>query len=151
MAVDFNFNNLQSLLSNSMFIPGKEKLTLKEFGFFRYTNTSEKEAEFSIKDASGLIYGFVADSKERLLSTTVRDRSGVNTLKWIYDDFQNIDNKQFPMKMTAHLQSKEKSKGTVTILFSEPEINIQITTDFKIPAGYRLASFSQIIKSFEIK
>lgn len=151
MTVDFNFNNLQALLSNSMFIPGKEKLTLKEFGLFRYANTSGKEAEFSIKDASGLTYGFVANNGERLLSTTIRDRSGVNTLKWIYDDFQNIGNKQFPMKMTARLQSEEKNKGSVTILFSEPEINVQVTADFKIPAGYRQASFAQIIQSLEIK
>ncbi|MDR2385207.1 MAG: DUF4292 domain-containing protein [Tannerella sp.] len=150
-AVDFNFNNLQALLSNGMFIPGKEKLTSEEFEFFRYATSSEKEAEFSIEDAAGLIYKFVVDSEEKLLSTTVKDNSGTNTLIWIYDDFQNIANKRFPFKMIADFQSDKKHKGSVTLLFSEPEINTRITADFKIPAGYKQTSFSQIIKSLEIK
>ncbi|MDR0835092.1 MAG: DUF4292 domain-containing protein [Tannerella sp.] len=151
MAVDFNFNNLQALLSNSMFIPGKEKVTPKEFRLFRYTNSSGKKAEFSIKDATGWIYRFAADSEEKLLSTTVKDNSGENTLKWVYDDFQKVGNTQFPMKMTAQLQSEEKNMGTVRLSFSEPEINTSITADFKIPAGYRQVTFSQFIKSLEIK
>jgi hypothetical protein len=151
MAIDFNFNNLQALLSNSLFMPGKEYLTSKEFKLFRYTSHSGKDAEFSIEDAMGLIYRFIADSEEKLCLTTVRNNSGTITLKWKYDDFQNIGNKRFPMKMTINLRLSEENRGDVTLLFSDPEINTRITTDFKIPAGYRQVTFSQIIKSLEIK
>jgi hypothetical protein len=151
MAVDFNFNNLQALLSNSMFMPGKEKLTPKEFRYFRYKKNSGKEAEFSIKDVTGLIYRFVADGDEKLLSTTVGNISDVNTLTWNYNDFRNLGNKQFPMKMIARLQSDEKDKGIIKLSFSEPEINIRMADDFKIPAGYKQVTFSQIIKSLEMK
>ncbi|MDR3266218.1 MAG: DUF4292 domain-containing protein [Tannerella sp.] len=151
MVIDFNFNNLQALLSNSMFIPGKDKLDAKAFRFFRYTKSRGKEAEFSIKGTTGFTYRFVADSEEKLLSTTIRDNSGVNMLKWDYDNFQNMGDKRFPAKMTAHLLSDEKEKGTVTLLFSDPVIDTQITTDFKIPAGYKQVTLSQIIKTLEIK
>jgi acid phosphatase class B len=151
MAVGFNFNNLQALLSNNMFMPGKEKLTPNEFRFFRYNKKSGREAEFSIEDVRGLIYRFVADGDEKLLSTTVEDNSGVNTLKWDYSDFQNVGNKQFPMKMTARLQSDEKDKGMVKLSFSVPEIDSRIADDFKIPAGYKQVTFSQIIKSLDMR
>jgi hypothetical protein len=88
------------------------------------------EAQSSTKDMTALTYRF----------TTGRDQSPVS-----------ITIKPSPMKMTAHLRSDEKDKATVTLLFSEPETNARITADSKIPAGYRQITFSQIIKSLEIK
>ncbi|MDR2145980.1 MAG: DUF4292 domain-containing protein [Tannerella sp.] len=150
-AVDFNFNNLQALFTNKIFLPGHNELTTKQFSNFRYARDSERKAEFMTEDATGLIYRFVADGSEKLLSTVIEQNTEKNMLKWLYDDFQNIDNQKFPMKMTASLTGDEEEHGSVTLLLSDPELNKPITTDFKIPSGYERVTLSQILKMLELK
>jgi hypothetical protein len=147
-AFDFNFHNLQSLFANNLFIPGENGVSSGQFRRFRLSKNKDF-ASLKIKDETGLMYTFMADGEEKLLSASVRDKSGDYSLTWDYSDFQPVGKQQFPFRMDAELTAGNRKQGVVTLTFSPPEINSPLTTDFNIPQGYRRVTFSQIIKLFD--
>jgi hypothetical protein len=146
--IDFNFNNLQALFANNLFMPGESDLSAGQFRRFRMTKDMHS-VSLKIKDKTGMLYTFTADEDEKLQSTSIHDKSEKHALRWDYSDFRAIDNQRFPFRMEAELTSDDKKQGIVTLTFSLPEINSPLNTDFNIPAGYKQAPFSQIIKLLE--
>ena len=143
--IDFNFQNLQALFTNQVFVPGENEISSKHFRRFRMTK-DDNTANLKLKDRNGIFYTFTANADEKLLSTNIEDPSNKQSLTWNYNDFNLINKQQFPMKMTAQLLKGNISQGTATLTFSSPEINIPLTTDFKIPSGYERVTSEQIIK-----
>ena len=143
--IDFNFQNLQALFTNQVFVPGESEISSKHFRRFRMTK-DDNSAELKLKDRNGIFYTFTAGADEKLLSTNIEDPSNKQIITWNYTDFQTINKQQFPFKMTARLLEGDISQGTATLTFSSPEINSPLTTDFKIPSGYERVTSEQIIK-----
>jgi hypothetical protein len=146
MDIDFNFQNLQALFTNQIFIPGQSQLSAKQFRQFRITKGS-RSAEFQHKDRSATLYTFKADGDEKLLSTQIESEPENRQLTWDYSQFQTVDNQSFPMKMTARLTSGDQVQGTTTLTFSTPVINSPLSLDFVIPSGYNRVALNQIIQS----
>jgi len=144
MAVDFNFQNLQALLTNQLFVPGENRIASNHFRRFRITNNSN-QAEFQFRDIHESSFTFTADGDEKLLSTKIEFEQQM--LSWQYSQFQAIDDQIFPMKMTARLSSADQTQGTVTLAFSTPERNHPISMDFTVPAGYNRVTLEQMLHS----
>jgi hypothetical protein len=148
--IDFNFHNLQSLFTNSIFIPGESRISSGQARRFRITK--DKDAgSLKIKDETGLFYTFTAGREEELLSTSINDRQENHKLTWEYSDFRTIEKQRFPFKMKAGLTSDRKTRGTVTFTFSTPEIDRPLKADFTVPSGYARITFSQLLKSLDIQ
>jgi hypothetical protein len=147
-AIDFNFNNLQSLFANNIFIPGENGVSPGQLRRFRMTK-DKYSVSLKIKDEAGMLYTFSAGEDEMLRSTSVRDKSENHTLTWDYSDFQPVDKQQFPFRMEATLTAGDEKQGVITLTFSPPEINSPLKTDFNIPSEYKRITFAQIIKSIE--
>lgn len=150
MDIDFNFQNLQALFTNQLFIPGENRVLKKDFRRFRMT-TNKHLAELKLKDRNGLYYVFTADNEEKLLSTTIENKQQNHLITWDYSHFQKTDKQQFPMKMTARFTSGDKMQGTAVLSFSTPEINQPVTLDFNIPSSYSRVTLEQIINSLRKK
>jgi hypothetical protein len=146
--VGFNFNNLQALFANNLFMPGESDLSAGQFRRFRMAKEMHS-VSLRVKDKTGMLYTFTAGEDEKLQSTSIHDKSEKHALRWDYSDFRAIDNQQFPFRMEAELISGDKKQGIVTLTFSPPEIDSPLNTDFNIPAGYKQVPFSQIIKLLE--
>jgi hypothetical protein len=147
--IDFNFQNLQALFTNRMFIPGEDEISTKHYRHFRISKNNNL-AELKLKDRNGSFYTFMADGEEKLLSTTIENKNK-QTLTWDYSDFQRIDKQRFPMKMTTRLSSGNQTQGTAIFTFSLPEINNPLKMDFNIPSGYTRVTLEQIINSLRKK
>jgi hypothetical protein len=143
--IDFNFNNLQSLFANNLFLPGESGISPGQFRRFHMSKNKDS-AKLMIKDETGLMYIFTTDEDEKLLSTFIYDKSENHSLTWNYDDFRNVGKQRFPFRMEAEIIAEDKKRGAVTLTFSPPEINSPLKTDFNIPPGYKQVTFSQIIK-----
>ena len=143
--IDFNFQNLQALFTNQIFVPGESDISSKHFRHFRMTK-EDNFAELKLKDRNGIFYTFIAGADEKLMSTNIENPSNKQVITWSYNDFQTINKQQFPLKMTARLLEGDIPQGTATLTFSSPEINSPLTTDFKIPSGYERVTSEQIIK-----
>ncbi len=148
--IDFNFQNLQALFTNRLFVPGEDGISTKHYRNFRISKNNNL-AELKLKDRSGSFYTFTADGEEKLLSTMIKNKRQTQTVTWDYSDFQTIGKQRFPMKMTTRLLAENQIQGTAIFTFSTPEINNPLKMDFNIPSGYTKVTLDQIINSLRKK
>jgi hypothetical protein len=151
MQVEFNFHNLQALLTNQLFVPGETNISNRHFRRFRMTKEYDR-ALLKLEDAQGWQYTFTAGGRgdnEQLLSTAIEDKRRNRQLTWDYQQFQKSGAQLFPMKMTARLSTDENRQVKAVLNFSSPEIDRPLNMDFRIPPGYKRVRLEQIIKSLE--
>ncbi|MDR0750747.1 MAG: DUF4292 domain-containing protein [Tannerellaceae bacterium] len=145
LPVAFNYYNLQALFSNHLFIPGQQGIDRKQYNRFKLKQEGSA-AEIQVKDAMQLLYTFMADGEEKLLSTCVTDQSERYALQWLYTDFRMEDGQPFPMLMDVQLLDKGASAGQMKIYFSKIQTNIPVKIDTSIPDKYKRVTFAQIVK-----
>ena len=150
MDVNFNFQNLQALLTNQLFIPGEKQVSTQHYRQFRITKKGSS-AELQLNDRNNSFFTFFADGNERLLSTAIENRQYEQLLTWDYSQFQPIGGQPFPMKMNVRLSSEGHTQGITTLTFSAPDVNQPLTLDFRIPSGFNRVTLEQIINSFQSK
>jgi hypothetical protein len=145
LPVTFNYYNLQALFSNHLFIPGEQEITRKQYNRFKLKQEGSA-AEIRIKDAMQLLYTFLADGEEKLLSTCVTDNSEQYALQWLYTDFRMADGQPFPMLMDVRLLDNGSPAGQMKIYFSKIRTNTPVKIDTSIPDKYMRVTFAQIVK-----
>lgn len=144
--VVFNFYNLQALFANRIFVPGEQNVPSSEYD--RFTLKQEgSTAEIQIKDAMNILYTFMADGEEKLLSTYITDSDKKYALKWEYKDFRIAEGQPFPMLMDVNIFSDTGSPGGITMAFSRIQTNSALNFDFSIPNKYNRITFGEILKS----
>ena len=152
MAIDINFQNLQALMTNQLFVPGESSISLRHFHQFRMTKRNIQIADLQVKGKNGTVYTFTTDGNEHLQTTKIENRPQQFNLSWMYSEFQTVENQLFPMKMKALLSVGDQLQGTATLAFSSPpSINHPVSFDFDIPSGYNRTSLEQLIHSFLTK
>ena len=144
--IEFNFYNLQALLTNQLFLPGQKEIKPKQYSRFQLTQEGSA-AEIQVKDAIGLLYTFMADGEEKILSTRVTDSSEHYALQWNYLSFRQTEGQFFPMKMDIQLQKDGVSQGRIVLNFSRMQTNVPVKMDFSIPSKYSRITLAQIMKS----
>lgn len=144
--IEFNFYNLQALLTNQLFLPGQKEIKPKQYSRFQLTQEGSA-AEIQVKDAIGLLYTFMADGEEKILSTRVTDSSEHYALQWNYLSFRQTEGQFFPMKMDIQLQKDGVSQGRIVLNFSRMQTNVPVKMDFSIPSKYTRITLAQIMKS----
>lgn len=144
--IEFNFYNLQALFSNHLFLPGQQSISHKQYNRFKL-NQGGPVAEAKIKDSLDLLYTFIADGDEKLLSTRISDPSDRYVFQWGYDDFRVTDKQLFPMLMDVQVLVNGSSEGGAIFHFSRIQTNEPLNMDFSIPSKYKRITFTQILKS----
>lgn len=144
--IEFNFYNLQALFTNQLFLPGQQGISPKQYNRFKLKQDGPA-AEIQVKDLIGLLYTFVADGEEKILSTSITDASDRYALQWDYTDFRLADGQPFPMKMDVQVMKDGTSQGGITMHFSRMQTNVPVRMDFSIPSKYKRITLAQIIKS----
>lgn len=84
--IEFNFYNLQALFTNRLFLPGQQGISPKQYSRFKLKQDGPA-AEIQVKDVMGLLYTFMADGEEKILSTCISEPSDRYALQWDYADF----------------------------------------------------------------
>jgi hypothetical protein len=148
--VDFNFYNLQALFSNHIFVPGMAAINPSLYSRFKITNEG-RLSKVQINDAAQMLYTFVSERGEKLLSTDIDDASTQYNLKWQYSDFKASDGQTFPMQMIMQLAGKGETALAVKISFARLQRNIPVTREFAIPKNYKRVNFPDLIKSIGVK
>ena len=147
-AIDFNFYNLQALITNQLFLPGEINLSDKQFNVFRgeQTNTG-----FILRtsDSAGLQYTFTADSNEKIATTEINDDARNYMLDCNYKNFLPVGNQIFPMNLQIRLQTESRAQHSLSLNFNRVNIDQPVSMNFTIPANYQRVSIEQIINSIE--
>ncbi|MDL2222373.1 DUF4292 domain-containing protein [Parabacteroides sp. OttesenSCG-928-N08] len=146
MPLTFNFYNLQALFINNLFIPGEKGIASNQYNRFKLRQEGVM-AEAQIVDPTGMIYTFLADGEEKILSTFITDRSAEYALHWGYADFRMIDQQPFPMLMDARLLLDGVRAGGIKLSFSKLQRDVPVNIRFSVPDKYRQITFEQLLKS----
>lgn len=145
LPVDFNFYNLQALFTNRIFLPGEQQLTPEKYNRFHLSQAGPK-AVAKTHDILNLIYTFMADGEEKLLSVHVTDKKGAYNLYWDYKDFRIVNKQPFPMLMDVRIVAENKQLGKASLAFGRVEPDVPVRLDFSIPSKYKRITFAQIVK-----
>jgi hypothetical protein len=146
--IDFNFYNLQALITNRLFLPGEINLTNDRYKLFRWEQTQNGYL-LRTSDRNGLLYAFMADLNEQLVVTEIKDNATNYMLDCNYANFQPVDRKLFPMNLHIRLHTENQAQHSLALHFSRVEIDQPTEMNFPIPANYQRVSLQQIIHSIE--
>lgn len=144
--VQFNYNNLQALFTDALFIPGKKKVSESDYNAYDITMSGGKY-HLQIKDKVGLSYRFVIDPNDRVSETNITARDGKYSLRWIYTDFVKESASLYPTTMEANVNFNKKR---VRLIMSNSglEFNKELTVDNSLPTKYTKVSVSDILKNY---
>lgn len=99
---DLDFHTLQALFLNELFLPGKGDLTARDASSFKVGKETEGVL-LDVKRTKRFSYQFLMQAPEALLKESLIGLNGTPyLLRWEYDDFRKLEQKQFPavMKLT---------------------------------------------------
>lgn len=106
--LNFNFNVLQSLFLNEIFLPEKEKVEVADLSRFRMTVEGE-HALWKVTDSRNFDYCFRTTSDRGWLeNTSVSLRGTAYALNWTYGDFSKLGAGYFPQHILAEFQGTGK-------------------------------------------
>lgn len=147
-SVDLNYYNLQSLLTNSLFVPGKKEVERSDYSKFKI-NINDNMLMLQAAGKPDLMYSFAVDASEKIISLLVTKKSLDNTLQFTYSDFVKHDNNQFYPTVLVGSVNMGKKNLTLAISYSEFDVdNKNMTVDTSIPKKYREVSFSELLEQY---
>ena len=146
--IDFNYYNLQALITNQLFLPGEKNLSDELLRLFRWEQTKTGYL-LHTNDRTGISYAFTADSNEKLCATDIKDASTLYALNCIYNNFRPVDRQLFPMDIHIRLNTENQSQHALSIQFSRVEVNIPLEMNFPVSANFQRVSLQQILQSIE--
>ncbi len=99
-----DFQILESLFLNELFLPGRGALTTRDASAFELTPLSEG-VEWSVKKAKRFTYRFLTQPSDGWLTQSRLGLQGTPyQLNWKYSDFRPLDNKAFPAEMAVSFE-----------------------------------------------
>lgn len=145
--IDFNYYNLQALLTNGLFIPGNKAVVSKDYNKY----TVAKANEFYLLHTKGkgsLDYSFAVDASNRIASTLVQNAKKNIALQWSYSDFvKDKEERMYPTNMQAKVEIGKK-RVDITIAYDKLEINKDLSIDHSISSKYTKVSFQDLLKAY---
>jgi len=146
--IDFNFYNLQALITNQLFLPGETNISDDRFNLFGWEQTTTGYL-LHTTDRNGLSYTFSADMNERIVTTEINDDSSRYQLDCTYKNFLPAGSRFFPANVLIRLHTENNEVHALSLNFSRVEVDVPVTGIFPVPANYQRVSLPQIIHSIE--
>lgn len=141
--LDLNYYNLQSILTNKIFIQGKENLYMDDFKLFTYSTMPEHYVLTFDKNEVAT-YEFFIDSANKIDEVKVSNPVSNAVFLWNYAEFMKDDNYVYPTELIANL-SYGKKKVQAKINYNKLSINTEFQVDQSVPSKYTKRSLKEII------
>lgn len=143
----FNYYNLQALLTNSIFLPGKITVSETNYKDFDFGVNSNMYL-LKVKDKSNVLYNFAVDGSDKLASTLIFSPKKF-TLQWSYLDFIQDGEYIYPTQMQANLEAKDQ-RFDIKISYDKLEINKDLVITKPNPDSnkYQKVSVTEVIKQY---
>ncbi len=139
---NLDFNVLQSLFWNEVFVPGKkvteEALDIKK--------SNDELAVMKVKDSKELTYQFLTSLVTGLIQETrISDANNKYTLHWTYGEFNKFAGKDFPAYMGMQVDGIKK-QASVEFRFNHMNYDSDWETRTSIPKRYKEVAPEVILK-----
>ena len=140
--VDFNYYNLESLLSNRLFYPGKRDVMEADYAKF-LTKKIDGNYTISAKDISNIMYNFSVDGNNHIASTLISGEKSSYSLQCNYEQFIVDQGQSYPTELTFKIGLKEK-RMEAKISYSKLDINKEVEIDYSVPSKYKKVSLDEV-------
>jgi len=143
---DFNFYNLQAMLTNQLFIPGKKEIEKSDYQRFNVTPAMDVYM-LQTKDKADISYNFAVDASDRIVSTTIYNKKKNFNFEWTFHDFIKDERYIYPTVINSKIDAGKK-RVNVSISYNKLDINKNLDVDTSIPSGYEKISISKMMDSY---
>lgn len=144
---ELDFNILQSLILNEIFLPGKEKLSLSDAEKFSLT-PSYNRAQLQVKGTKRIGYSFFTSATDgRLEETVISLNSLPYSLHCQYDDFIMLGNDVFPQNIEMFSEGTDK-RYSLKMKLSRIGEDSDWDAGTELSSKYRKMSFQELLKLF---
>ena len=146
-----NFNTLQSLFWNELFLPNEEAVDTTMFTRFATTRGGEEVIINFEEEGSKMNYTWLANDKTgqiKMANIAYRDHLKGNTqLNWDYQAFEKMGKQQFPSEMNVTLTTPEK-EVMLGIKLTYLDNKSDWETRTKVSDKYRQVTVDEILQRF---
>ncbi len=144
---ELDFNILQSLILNEIFLPGKEKLSLSDAEKFSLT-PSDNRAQLQVKGTKRIGYSFFTSATDGHLEETVISLNSLPySLHCQYDDFIMLGNDVFPQNIEMFSEGTDK-RYSLKMKLSRIGEDSNWDVGTELSSKYRKMSFQELLKLF---
>lgn len=148
--IGFNFYSLQSLFTNSLFIPEQSNVSVDDFRKFKYSETQENYLLTASDEKSHIDYAFSINGNDQITLTQLFLPQKNYTLQWNYNQFSLMKNLFFPHEMKI-IAATEKSKLSTSFALSDINLDSPMDLETSIPNSYTKIELSEVLKMFSDK
>lgn len=142
--VGFDYETVQSLLTNKLFLAEKKEVTPSDYRNFSYSNASDNYYLSAKDNSSDIEYSFTVNGSDKITFSHLLDPESSNSLRWSYSNFILLDSLIFPYQMDVSAVTP-KRKLDVGITFSDIVLDEPMELSINIPSGYTKVTISDIL------
>ena len=141
---DLDYNILQCLFLNELFLPGKKRLQPDDAGAFRI-DVRDSYAQLQVAASRTLEYSFrTSVTQPQLLRSDIAVRNTSYGLQWDYSDFADLDGRPFPQRMLLSVTGSADPLS-LDMKFSRMNVNSNWETRTEIPSRYDKVTIEEIL------
>lgn len=143
---ELNFDILQSLFMNELFLPGKAQLTTSDVTKFKIVSEGN-QAVLEAKQGKYLSYRFVTAAANGLLENTRIGIKGTTyALNWMYGSFERLDGKVFPQHMFITAGDDAKQMFSLDMKLSRLSVSDNWNAKTDLSSKYKEIGLEELIK-----
>ena len=144
---ELDFNILQSLILNEIFIPGKDKLSVADASGFTLSPYADR-ARLQVKGTKRIGYSFFTSATDgRLEETVIALKNLPYSLHCRYADFTMLGNDVFPQSIEMMSEGTEK-KYSLDMKLSRINTDSNWDSKTELSSKYRKMSVQELLKLF---
>jgi hypothetical protein len=141
---NFDYYNLEALLTNRLFIAGKKNITASDYNLLEIQDDTFL-THISYTDNKNIQYNFTGNHNHRIQSAQINMESNQSVLLCRYADWETLSNiNSFPVSVAFSLQIPGKN-FSINLSLKSVNINTEFEIDNNIPNKYQPISLQQII------
>lgn len=142
---ELDFNVIQSLLMNELFLPGKDKLALSDMGEFSIENVGN-QFRIDVKSSKRIGYTFLTSRTDGSLEeTSISMKKTPYSLCCRYNEFMRLDNYNYPQSIDISVLGMKKSYS-VNMELSRIGTDTNWDSKTELPSKYKKMSLYDLLK-----
>lgn len=141
-----NFELLQAILTNRIFIPGQSKPSAHDLN--RFESHERKEGEYFRWNQGHLNLDFYLNDAKQYCSFKATDIDQKIMIEAVYSLFHEVSTINFPTRLDFNAEGLDK-KYQLQITYLKPNFDSDIDFRFEIPSRYKKVTTSELIQRFQ--
>lgn len=142
---ELDFNALQALFFNEVFLPGEESLDVADAGRFRISSEGT-QALLVPESSKAWSYQFFTGTESGLLERTRLAMEGTAyAMEWDYSDFSELDGKLFPRHILTSVEGTGGKTYSLDMRFSRMSTDAGWNTSVELSSKYQRMELQDLL------